>query len=47
MGGIFVKTEKIEQMLNSAFKEREYRKTSFKYDLAIGDFPIVITFGMN
>ena len=47
MGGIFVKTEGIENMLNSALKDREGKKTSFKYDLAIGDFPIVITFGLN
>ncbi|MDR1452576.1 MAG: hypothetical protein LBJ25_01175 [Candidatus Margulisbacteria bacterium] len=41
------KTQQIEHMLNTVLKDRSIRKISFKYDLAIGDFPIVITFGLN
>jgi hypothetical protein len=41
------KTQQIENMLNTVLKDRDVKKTSFKYDLAIGDFPIVITFGVN
>ena len=41
------KTQQIEKMLNKVLKDRNTKKISFKYDLAIGDFPIVITFGVN
>jgi hypothetical protein len=41
------KTQQIENLLNTVLKDRSAKKISFKYDLAIGDFPIMITFGVN
>ena len=40
--------ELVEQMINEALKDRDSKKTvSFKYELLIGDYPIMITMGVN
>lgn len=39
--------ELVEQMINEALKDRDKKHTSFKYELNIGDYPIMITMGIN
>jgi hypothetical protein len=40
-------TDMMEQLINEALKNRLGKKTNFKYELKIGDFPIMITFSVN
>jgi hypothetical protein len=42
-----MQTDILEQLINDALKNRLSKKTSFKYELKIGDFPILITFSVN
>ena len=42
-----MRTEMMEKLINDALKNRVSKKTNFKYELKIGDFPILITFSVN
>ncbi len=39
--------ELVEQMINEALKDRDKKSTCFKYELSIGDYPIMLTLGVN
>ena len=42
-----MRTDMVEKLINDALKNRVSKNTNFKYELKIGDFPILITFGVN
>jgi hypothetical protein len=42
-----MQAEMLEKLINEALKNRSKKETSFKYEMTIGDYPILITMSVN